>query len=139
MVPDWEFDKIYALSGGFTFDSGSGLIGLKRLIEKALGAEIGSGAPGSMGVTSPGVGEAGRGRGFWFRVGTELIVYGATEPDARVTVQGRPDRAEAGRDIQPALRASRRVTGHSGDGRSADGAEEITVTSTVEKSTDRED
>jgi hypothetical protein len=27
---------------------------------------------------------------FWFVLDAELIVYGATEPDARVTVQGRP-------------------------------------------------
>ena len=27
---------------------------------------------------------------FWLVVDCELIVYGATEPDARVTVQGRP-------------------------------------------------
>jgi hypothetical protein len=29
-------------------------------------------------------------RGFWFWVNTELIVYGATEPDASVTFQGKP-------------------------------------------------
>lgn len=27
---------------------------------------------------------------FWLVVDCELIVYGATEPDAKVTVQGRP-------------------------------------------------
>jgi hypothetical protein len=29
-------------------------------------------------------------RKFWLWVDCELIVYGATEPDAKVTVQGRP-------------------------------------------------
>jgi hypothetical protein len=29
-------------------------------------------------------------RKFWLEVGCELIVYGATEPDASVTVQGKP-------------------------------------------------
>jgi hypothetical protein len=29
-------------------------------------------------------------RGFWLHVATELILYGATEPDARVTVAGEP-------------------------------------------------
>jgi hypothetical protein len=46
-----------------------------------------SGMLGSMG--SAGFGQPQRGRGFWFTLNTELIVYGATEPDARVTVQGR--------------------------------------------------
>ena len=27
---------------------------------------------------------------FWLVVDTELIVYGATEPDAQVTIQGKP-------------------------------------------------
>ncbi len=27
---------------------------------------------------------------FWFRVGTEIIIYGATEPDASVTMNGKP-------------------------------------------------
>ncbi|MGD9140202.1 MAG: DUF4912 domain-containing protein [bacterium] len=138
MIPDWEFDKIYALSGGFTFDSGSGSIELKELIEKALGAEIGSGAPGSMGVTSPGV-AAEKGRGFWFRVGTELIVYGATEADAKVTVQGRevPLRPDGTFSLRFALPDGFQVIPATAE--SADGIDRITITSTVEKSTERED
>jgi hypothetical protein len=30
-----------------------------------------------------------RAKGFWFNVNAELIVYGATEPDATVTIGGR--------------------------------------------------
>lgn len=33
-----------------------------------------------------------RRKGFWFRVNAELIIYGSTEPDARVTIGGRPIR-----------------------------------------------
>ncbi|MCX7916232.1 MAG: hypothetical protein N3A53_08025, partial [Verrucomicrobiae bacterium] len=29
-------------------------------------------------------------KGFWFAVNVELIVYGATEPNATVTVDGKP-------------------------------------------------
>jgi hypothetical protein len=29
-------------------------------------------------------------KGFWFAVNAELIIYGATEPDATVTVDGKP-------------------------------------------------
>ena len=139
MIPDWEFDKIYALSGGFAFDSASGSIELKELIGKALAAEIGSGAPGSVGVASPGMMKAEKGRGFWFRVGTELIVYGATEPDARVTVQGRPValRPDGTFSLRFALPDGAQVI--PATARAADGKEEITITSTVEKRTDRED
>jgi hypothetical protein len=45
------------------------------------------GAPAS--VSSP-LGGGERRRGFWFNVNAELIVYGATEPDAKVTIGDRP-------------------------------------------------
>jgi hypothetical protein len=35
-------------------------------------------------------GGAERKRGFWFNVNAELIIYGATEPDAKVTIGDRP-------------------------------------------------
>jgi hypothetical protein len=43
-------------------------------------------APGA--VSSPGAARERR-RGFWFTVNAELIVYGATEPNATVTIGGR--------------------------------------------------
>ncbi len=87
MIPDWEFEKVYALSGGFAVGRGS--LELKEMMEKALGGEVSSAAPSSFAISSP-IGRRPRARGFWFRLGTELIVYGATEPDAKVTLQGRP-------------------------------------------------
>lgn len=138
IIPDWEFDKIYALSGGFTFDSGSGSIELKELIEKALAAEIGSGAPGSMMVSSPGA-ALERGRGFWFRVGTELIVYGATEPDARVTVQGRPVRLRPDGTFSLRFALPDGVQVIPATAESADGVDSMTITPVVEKHTERED
>jgi hypothetical protein len=45
-----------------------------------------SGVPG---VTSPFGVEQPRGKGFWFNVNAELIIYGATERDATVTIGGR--------------------------------------------------
>ena len=38
-------------------------------------------------VTSP-FGGAEQAKGFWFNVNAELIIYGATEPDAKVTLGG---------------------------------------------------
>ena len=39
-------------------------------------------------ISSPFGGE-GKQKGFWFNVNAELIIYGATEPDAQVTIGGR--------------------------------------------------
>ena len=39
-------------------------------------------------LSSPFGGAAGK-KGFWFNVNAELIIYGATEPDATVTIGGR--------------------------------------------------
>jgi hypothetical protein len=47
-------------------------------------------------ITSPAGGPAQKPKGFWFNVNAELIIYGATEPNAKVTLGGhevklRPD------------------------------------------------
>jgi hypothetical protein len=39
-------------------------------------------------LSQPGVGEEQR-KGFWFNINAELVIYGATEPDAKVTIGGR--------------------------------------------------
>jgi len=51
-------------------------------------------APTSAGMALGGLipGPAQREAGFWFVLNTELVVYGATQPDAHVTLQGRPVR-----------------------------------------------
>jgi hypothetical protein len=46
-------------------------------------------APGISSLSSPYGGETPRRKGFWFNVNAELIIYGATEPDATVTIGGR--------------------------------------------------
>ncbi len=52
-------------------------------------ADISSPVGGLGAISSPrGAGESRR--GFWFNVNAELIIYGATEPDACVTLGGRP-------------------------------------------------
>ncbi len=63
-------------------------------------AELGAAAPGAptspsgaiTGISSPVHKAANQDRGFWFNVNAELIVYGATEVDASVTIGGRPIR-----------------------------------------------
>ena len=54
-------------------------------------ARRGQTAEGSISsISSPfGGGKSVRGKGFWFNVNAELIIYGSTEPDATVSVGGR--------------------------------------------------
>jgi uncharacterized protein len=47
-------------------------------------------ALGALGSVSSPFGGVERKKGFWFNVNAELVVYGATEPDADVTIGGRP-------------------------------------------------
>jgi hypothetical protein len=54
----------------------------------ALDVGVGSPTAGFGAITSPS-GEHQKGRRFWFNVNAELIVYGATEPDAYVEIGGR--------------------------------------------------
>jgi hypothetical protein len=56
-----------------------------------LNAELGISSPlgGEFeALSSPAGGE--QPRGFWFKINAEIIIYGATEPDATVTIGGRP-------------------------------------------------
>jgi hypothetical protein len=70
--------------------------GVEVLLESGRGL-IPSGPgipPGAEAPTSPAGERAAKRREgkFWFVVNTELVVYGATEPDAKVTLQGKPVR-----------------------------------------------
>ena len=81
MTIDWE--KIYALSGGFGLGKSSGDI--KELLKRRLHEELSSGFPSSFMKKN----EA-ENKDFWLVASTELIVYGATDPTAKLTVQGLP-------------------------------------------------
>jgi hypothetical protein len=123
-------DRIYAMSGGF--DPTASSLELKQLFEERLRRPLGSPA-----VTSFGSGglSFGKSRKFWFQLDAELIIYGATEPNARVTLQGEPVALRAdgtftmrfslpdGRQIIPAVATS------------PDGVEERTIVLAVERNT----
>lgn len=81
MIPDW--DKMYSLSGGFGIGKSSAEI--KELIKKRFQEQSASGWVSSMGSPVKKVGE----RPFWMWAEAEIIIYGATEPSATLTVQGR--------------------------------------------------
>jgi hypothetical protein len=75
-----------------------GSLEITELIRRRLAHEISSFGVSSFGVSSLSspFGGVEKSKGFWFNVNAELIIYGATEPDAKVTLGGheiklRPD------------------------------------------------
>jgi uncharacterized protein len=123
-------DRIYAMSGGF--DPTASSLELKQLFEERLRRPLGSPA-----ITSFGSGGVlpGCGRKFWFQLDAELIIYGATDPHGRVTLQGEPVKLRPdgtftmrftlpeGRQIIPAVATS------------PDGIEERTSVLAIERNT----
>jgi len=81
MIPDWN--AMYALSGGFGVGRSSEEI--REMMKNRLKQEISSGWVTSLSSPVGGMVE----RPFWLVANCELIVYGATEPTATLTVQGR--------------------------------------------------
>jgi hypothetical protein len=123
-------DRIYAMSVGY--DPGASSLELKQLFEERLRRPMGSPS-----VTSFGSGAypPSKQRKFWFKLDAELIVYGATEPDARVTLQGEPIklRPDGSFTMRYSLPDSRQII--PAVAASADGVEERTIVLAVERNT----
>jgi hypothetical protein len=124
-------DRIYAMSSGF--DPTASSLELKQFFEEHLRRPLGSPAVASFG--SGGLALGGKPRTFCFQLDAELIVYGATQPNARVLLQGQPIKLRPdgtftvrfslpnGRQIIPAVAVS------------PDGVEERTIVLAVERNT----
>lgn len=77
---------------------GSSSMEVQRLLRRKLETDLSSGAVGMFSSSNyqppagaPGGAATGkRTSDFWLQVATEVILYGATEPDAAVTVMGQP-------------------------------------------------
>jgi hypothetical protein len=83
-----NFDKIYAMSGGYSPDNNS--LELQELFEERLRRPMGSPM-----VTRYGSGMAGMfaaSQEFKFEVDAEMIVYGVTNPNSHVSLRGEPVR-----------------------------------------------
>jgi hypothetical protein len=65
-----------------------GSLEITELIRRRLPHEISSLGVSSLSSLSSPFGGAGQPKGFWFNVNAELIIYGATEPAAKVTLGG---------------------------------------------------
>jgi len=120
--------KVYHQSGGYSPSAAS--TELRELFEERLRRPM-----HGMSLQSLGAGVLPLGRNFHFELDAELIVYGVTEPNARVTLQGEPVQLRPdgtftvrfsmpdSRQIIPAVAAS------------ADGVEERTIVLAVERNT----
>ena len=82
MTSDDEYWKLFGATAGMRM--GSSPIAMKQWLERQLF----SGALSSPGLFSPV--KASQERSFWLWVDTEVVLYGATDPKASVTIQGQP-------------------------------------------------
>ncbi len=129
MIIEEDFRRLYQLAGGFpTADS----VEIVESLVKRLEREMGSAAISS--ISSP-AGVPREKRQFWLVLDTELIVYGATEPDAHLTIDGQPVvlRPDGSFTLRMALPDGLKiipVTAQSNDGK-----DEITITPVVSKET----
>lgn len=87
MIPDDMFARLYGMGFGLGQSSPVGKAWQERVKRVLFSGALAS--PGIASMASP-VKKIPRQRQFWLWVDCELIVYGATEPDAKVTVQGKP-------------------------------------------------
>lgn len=129
-IDSMKADRIYAMSAGY--DPTASSLELKQLFEERLRRPMGSPS-----VTSFGSGafQYGKERKFWFQLDAELIVYGATEPTARVTLQGEPVklRPDGTFTMRFSLPDSRQII--PATAASADGVEDRTIVLAVERNT----
>lgn len=126
-----QADRIYAMSTGYDPNTASSLE-LKQLFEERLRRPLGSPALSSFGsgAVSP-----EKARKFGFKLDAELIVYGETSPDARVTLQGEPVkmRPDGTFTMRFSLPDSRQII--PAVATSGDGVEERTIVLAIERNT----
>ncbi len=127
MIPEDMFSRLYGMGFGFGKSSPLGKAWQERMQQVISSGALSSGA-------SP-VKKIPKEKKFWLVVNTELIVYGATEPDAKVSVQGkeiklRPDGTFS---LRYALPDGKQAIGIKAQ--SADGLEERLATPVVTKET----
>ncbi len=131
MIPEDMFARLYGMGFGFGKSSPG------KAWQQAMRRALFSGAlssPGIASMASP-VKKIQKERKFWMVVNTELIVYGATEPDAKVTVQGSPIKLKPDGtfSLRFALPDGKQVIPVKGT--SADSIDTITITPIVAKET----
>jgi hypothetical protein len=86
-----DCERIYAMSGGFSPETNSPE--LQELFEERMRRPMGPPAARET-VTEPEEGDE-QSVGFQLEIDAEMIVYGATQPDAYVTLQGEPVKVQS--------------------------------------------
>jgi hypothetical protein len=125
-----DFDRIYALSGGYDDADNSDL---KDLFEERLRRPMGSPM-----VTRFGMGAQSIGRPhpeLNFQVDAELIVYGMTDPNAHVTLKGEPVRVQPDGTFTVRFNLPDRRQVLPVVASSSDGVEQRTIVLAVERNT----
>jgi hypothetical protein len=125
-----DYEKIYALSGGYNEERSSGE--LQELFEERLRRPMGP-ASARYGMGADRL--INRHKGFRFDIDAEMIIFGTTSPDARVTLGGEPVklRADGTFTVRMAMPDKRQVI--PAVAASADGVEQRTVVLAVERNT----
>jgi len=124
-------ERFFAMSTGYDPTHAPSSLELKELFEERLRRPMSAPALAGVGPAA----HADKSKKFWFQLDAELIVYGATEPNSKVTLQGEPVKLRPdgtftmrfslpdGRQIIPAV------------ANSGDGVEERTIVLAVERNT----
>lgn len=133
MIPEEMFARLYGMGFGLGQSSPVGKAWQERIRRELFSGILSS--PGIASMASPVKKKVPGARKFWLVVNTELIVYGATEPDAKVDVQGkeiklRPDGTFSLRFALPD--GKQVIPVHAV---SSDGIDERTITPIVNKET----
>ncbi len=126
-----DFDRIYAMSGGY--DDNSGDSDLKHVFEKQLNRPIGPTLFTRFGL---GAQNAGRARDdFSFEVDAEVVIFGVAEPGSQITLKGEPivTKADGTFTIRCPLANRRQVFPVVAN--SSDGMEQRTIILAVERNT----
>lgn len=126
-----DFDRIYAMSGGYQDHGNNG--DLKAVFEEQFRRPMGDPMSTKFGLGASRSG--GKQRELNFEVDTELIVHGATDPGAHVTLRGEPvhlrsDGTFAVRFALPNRRHVLPIVASSGDG-----VEQRTIVLAVDRNT----
>lgn len=127
-----NYERVYALSGGYADDNNqSGE--LQELFEERLRRPMGTGSGGQFGSGAERM--LNRHRELEFHVDAEMILYGRTKPDAKVTLGGepiklRPDGSFTVRQPMPDKRQVLPVVAST-----PDGVEQRTIVIAVERNT----
>src|SRR5207253_6993825 len=124
--------RIFAMSSGFDANSAASNVELKQLFEERLRRPLGAPSLGGFGT---GAVSPEKAKKFAFKLDAELIVYGETDPAARVTLQGEPVklRSDGSFTMRFSLPDSRQIIPAVAS--SPDGVEERTIVLAIERNT----